>query len=253
MDVDGVAIASVISTAFAAGYCFSLFLKTDESYKVYLRKLVISAKEIADIMRLGIPSGIQAILHTYANLSVQIAVNSFGAVVVAGTSASTTVESLVYFFGSAMTASATTFVSQNVGAENYDRIKKGTTKILLFTAFGGMVMSLLVNIFAQPLLYIFTGDPAVVQAGLIRIRLVGSIYFTCGISDVIIAVLRAKGHAYFPTVVSFFFTCLLRVVWIYTVFAHFKTLESAYMVYLVSWLTAIIINYTFMKFDEKNQ
>ena len=247
MGVAGVSIASAISTVFSAIWLLCLLIKTDAPYKIRFKKLKIKKEELVVISQLGIPSGIQNTLHTIANFSVQVGINTFGAVVIAGCSAASNIDVLVWTFGSAVNTAATTFVSQNMGAGKNERVNGGINKILLITLLGGMFLSLLLCVFIKPLLSLYTTDPAVIQAGIIRNRTVGSIYFTCALSDVIIGILRAKGHAYFPTVVSFIFTCCLRVLWMYTVFAYFKTLESIYAVYLVSWLCTIAVNMIFLK------
>lgn len=251
MDVAGVAIATVVSQIISAILTLRKMMYMDEAIALNLHEVRIVRHKMARIMRIGIPAGIQSMVFSISNVLIQSSINSFGAVVVAGNSAAANIEGFVYIGMNSFYQAAQTFTSQNVGGKKYERISKVFWNCFIMVTVIGVILGLTARMFNRPLLEIYLpGNQEAIEFGVIRMRYVATLYFMCGIMEVISGMLRGMGESVMPMVVSMIGSCLLRIIWIYTIFASNRSLSVLYLSYPVTWVittTAHFICYLYVK------
>ncbi|MBS5547193.1 MAG: MATE family efflux transporter, partial [Lachnospiraceae bacterium] len=183
---------------------------------------------------------------------IQSSVNSFGSVAMAGNTAGANIEGFVYTAMNAVYQTNLSFTSQNLGARKYGRINR----ILLICQGVVMAVGMLLGFGAlaagNVLLQIYSSDPEVIRYGLLRMSIICSTYFTCGMMDCMVGSLRGMGYSVFPMIVSLVGACGLRIVWIFTIFAAWPTLTVLYLSYPVSWvITTAAHVVTFLKIRRR--
>ena len=245
MDVAGVAVASIISQYFSAILVTAALLRSRESYCLRLSQLRFHKTRTKAILSIGIPSGLQNAIFALANLFIQRGVNTFSATMVAGNSAATNADALVYDVMQAFYTACGSFIGQNYGAGKKDRIRR-TFLISTAYAFGaGLLLGLGLLLFGRPFLSLFTTDPQVMDAGMYRLTVMSVSYCVSAFMDGSIAASRGLGKSAVPMVIVILGSCVFRIVWVYTVFAWFGTITSLYLLYVFSWTitAAAEINY----------
>ena len=241
MGVAGVALASAISQCVSAGLLMWTLMRTEEDYGLRLRSLRITGSIAKKILRIGIPSAIQYAIFQFANLFVQVGVNSFDTVSVEGTAAAANADGLVYEMMAAFYTAGATFIGQNYGAGKKERILKSYFISTLYAAVLALVLGVSLVVFGRPFLRIFTNDPAVIEAGMYRLTIMGMSYWVSSFMDATLAASRGLGETTVPTVIVIMGSCVFRLIWIYTVFAFFQTITSLYLLYVFSWtITAAV-------------
>lgn len=240
MGVAGVALASAISQYVSAALLMKTLIKSTGDYGLRLRKLCITPGIAKNLLRIGIPSAIQYAIFQFANLFVQIGVNSFDTVIVEGTAAAANADGLVYEMMAAFYTAGATFIGQNLGAGKKDRILKSYFISMLYALVLSLVLGIGLVFFGRPFLSIFTPDKAVMEAGMYRLTIMGLSYWVSAFMDGTIAASRGLGQTAVPTVIVILGSCIFRLVWVYTVFAFFGTITSLYLLYVFSWsITAV--------------
>ena len=184
----------------------------------------------------GIPSGLQNAIFAIANMFVQAGVNSFDAVTVSGSSAAANADTLVFNMMAAFHTVCASFVSQNWGAGRYDRIRKSYHISMLYSFLVGGVFGIAMLLFGRQFLLLFTSEPAVIDAGMQRLKIMSFSYAISAFMDCTIAASRGIGRSVAPTIIVILGSCVFRVVWVYTVFAYFHTISSLYLLYFFSWI-----------------
>lgn len=242
LSVVGVALATVISQAVAAFLvCWTLMHETDAT-KLELQKMRLDLVLAWEIMKIGIPAGIQGMVFSLSNVVIQSSINSFdSSTIVAGNSAAANIEGFVYIGMTAFTQSTITFTSQNVGAGKHQAIKRILNVTLLLNVISAVLMGFLVWFFGEPLLNLYTNEPAVIEVGMIRLTYVALLLFLNGILDVFVSSMRGMGYSSLPTVVMILGICGVRLLWIWFVFPSFHSLEVIYMCFPISWTVTSII------------
>lgn len=239
MSVDGVAWATVISQYLSMVLTLLCLIRNkEESIRLTLKKLCIDGRKLGQIIRIGLPAGLQGLLFSISNVLIQSAVNSFGSSMVAASSAASNIEGFVATPMNAYYNAAITFTGQNMGAKKYDRIDKVAkicTMLVIVTwiVLGGMTM-----LFGRPMLSIFTSDPEVIRLGILRINVLMIAYFTCGIMNVFPGLTRGMGFSIIPMICTLVGACLMRIVWLVTIFAWFPTVMVLFACYPVTWALA---------------
>lgn len=235
MGVAGVALATVVSQCISAALIAQCLIRTDAPYRLVPGRLRIVPARAAMIAKIGLPAGFQGAIFSISNVLIQSSVNSFGSVAMAGNTASANIEGFVYTAMNAVYQTALSFTSQNYGARKFKRM----TKILLYclglVTLVGIVMGGGAVLIGRSLLGIYSSDPEVIQYGMNRLRLISGPYFVCGLMDTMVGGLRGMGHSIVPMFVSLTGACAFRVVWIFTVFAMNRTLQTLYLSYVVTW------------------
>ncbi len=241
MSVAGVALATIISQTVSACMVTALLVKEKGPLHLDLGHLGFHAGALGQILRIGLPAGLQSTVFSLSNVVIQSAVNSFGSIVVAGNSAASNLEGFVYTAMNAFAQAAVTFTSQNMGARRYDNLDRVMRNCLLCAAVTGLVLGGGASLLGEQLLHFYSSDEVVVTAGLARMHIICTTYLLCGCMDVLASCLRGRGYSVLPMVVSLVGSCLLRLVWIATIFRLFHTTTMLYLSYPVSWiLTALV-------------
>ncbi len=238
MDVAGVALATVISQCISAILVVMTLIKGSDGMKLELSKLNIHKDMFIKILQIGLPAGFQGTLFSLSNVVIQSSINTFGEITVEGSAAASNIEGFVYMAMNAFHQAAVSFTSQNVGAGRYERVNK-----ILLTALGavtvvGLVLGNMAYIFAEPLLGLYTKNPAAIEQGVIRLSIICTTYALCGVMDVMVGSLRGLGYSIAPMIVSLLGACAFRIVLLSTIFNidMFHKIETVYLSYPVSWI-----------------
>ena len=184
---------------------------------------------------IGLPAGIQGSLFSISNVLIQSSVNSFGSIVMAGNTAAQNIEGFVYVAMNSVAQTAVSFVGQNAGANKYDRVKKVILECLMLVTIVGLVLGKLAVLGSNGLVGLYSDNAEVIGYGVIRIKLICTLYCLCGIMDTLVGGLRGLGHAIVPTIISLIGACALRIVYIFTLFRIHHSLSELYLTYPVSW------------------
>ena len=235
MGVAGVALATVISQVISAILIVMCLIRSSGSYKLHLKKLHISKNKLMQIMRIGLPAGIQGAVFSISNVLIQSSINSFGSIAVAGNTAASNLEGFVYTSMNAVYQAALSFTSQNIGAGKIQRLIPVLSRCLACVFIIGLSLGLLTFLFGNQLLGIYSRDPQVIEYGLNRLKVVVTIYFLCGMMEVVCGSIRGMGASVTPTIVSLAGACGLRILWVFTVFPLNRTLFCLYLSYPISW------------------
>lgn len=243
MGVAGVAIATIVSQIISAVLVILCLTKLDGSCRLVLRDIKIYKDKLIIMIKVGIPAGLQGSIFSLSNVLVQSSVNSFGQVAMAGNAASGNLDGLIYMAMNSFYHASLAFTGQNVGAKKYDRIGPVLGICMISVAVVGIFLGTLLHTFGNTLIGIYSPDNLeVVKFGMIRLRVMGLTYFTCGIMEVLVGALRGMGFSMTPMLVSVAGVCGVRIVWIYTVFAMNRTLEVLYLCYPASWIVTLSIH-----------
>ena len=238
--IAGVAIATVLAQVVNAGLLTLRLARGTEEYRLTLRDLKLKGVYLVNMLRLGIPAGLQSSMYTVSNTIIQVAVNSLGTVVVASWAMSGKTDGLYWAVSSAMGAAITSFIAQNYGAGRMDRVKQCVRQGLIMAFAVTLTVSAGLMLSAIPVLRILTPDEEVVQTTYTIMSYFVPFYFTWVLVEVFSAVLRGVGDALVPVLLIGVGICLFRILWILTVFAHFGTLFSLCLSYVVSWIITSI-------------
>ncbi len=242
LGVAGVAIATIISQYMSAFLVLLCMIRSDASYHLSLKHLKISSQKLKQIIRIGLPAGIQGAVFNVSNVLIQSSVNSFGSIAMAGNTAASNIEGFVYTSMNALYQAATSFTSQNVGARKTERVVPVLFSCLGIVTAVGLVLGGIAIGFGNQLLGIYSSDPVVIKYGLERLRVVCLTYFLCGLMDVSCGSIRGMGYSVTPTIVSLTGACGLRILWIYTVFRADHTLFNLYLSYPISWFVTFVVH-----------
>ena len=231
----GVALASALSQYVSAALVVLSLVQRHESIGLHRNQLRITPEKSRQILSISIPSGCQNAIFAIANLFIQAGVNTFDAVMVEGNAAAANADALVYDVMAAVYTACSSFMSQNYGARKRERVLKSYLMCLGLSFGIAAVMSGVLVLFGRQFLSLFTKDVEVAEAGLIRLRVMGYSYAFSALMDCTIAASRGLGKSFVPTIIVIMGSCVFRVVWVYTVFAHFHTILSLYLLYIFSW------------------
>ena len=235
MAAAGVATASAISLYVSASLVMIHLTRRTDDCKVSLYKIRLHPRACKAVLMLGIPAGLQNGIFAIANLFVQTGVNSFDAVMVSGNAAATNADSLIYNVMFSFYTACASFIGQNWGAGNKKRMLKSYRVSLTYAFISGEILGGLLLVFDRQFLSLLATEPAVIDAGMQRIHIMGFSYaFSC-FMDGSIAASRGIGKSIPPAIIVILGSCIFRIVWIYTVFAHFQTISSLYLLYIFSW------------------
>lgn len=238
MSVDGVAWATIISQYLSVFLIMLYLYRCDGAIRFIPGQLRIDINKLKNIVRIGLPAGLQGLLFSISNVLIQSAVNSFGSVMVAANSAASNIEGFVGTTMNAYYNAAITFTGQNMGAKKYDRIDTvaKVSTVLIFTTW--IVLGGAVILFGRPLLGIYTPDKEVIDLGMRRMIIMMATYFTCGAMNVYPGLTRGMGYSVMPMLSTLIGACLLRIVWLVTVFAWYPTYTVLFVCYPVTWALA---------------
>ena len=248
MDVAGVALATIISQYISAALVLRCLMKEQGPLHLDLKRLGLKKQVVFRIVQVGLPAGFQGMVFSLSNVVIQSSLNSFDdAVLVAGSSAGSNIESFVYVTMNAFYQAAITFVGQNYGAAKCDRVDKVARQCVGFAVLFGLVVGNLAYFFGAPLVGIYApGESEVVRQALIRMSIICCPYFICGFMDTLVGVLRGLGSSMIPMAVSIVGACGLRLIWVATVFPLYRTPTCLYISYPITWMVTGLCHFLFL-------
>ena len=243
MDVAGVALATVISQVFSAVLTVAILMRESDDIRFVISRLRISAKRLWQIIAIGLPSGLHSTMFNLANVIVQSSINTFGPAVMAGSGASSAIESLLFTALSSITQAIVAFTSQNFGRYDYKRIIKAHIWGQVITYTFGLALCLVTVGFAEPLISMYADTPEEIAAGVTKLQMIGILVFVYTSSEIAIATMRGMGASLTPTLTSLFSVCGVRLVWIATVFRipQYHTISCLYFVFPLTYVISLAI------------
>ncbi len=241
LGVAGVAIATITSQYLSALLVVMALRRLHTPSRLSLRRLKIRRDDFIDIVRIGLPAGLQSACFNISNVLIQSSVNSFGAIAVAANTASGNIEGFIYTVMDAFAQAVLTFTGQNIGAKQYRRVPSILRVGLLLTLVSALGMGVLAVLFRRPLLHIYTPDELVVDYGAARMMIIALTYFLCGFMNNFSSSLRAMGHSLMPMLTCIGGVCGVRILIIYTWFRLVPSLTVLYLSWPISWLLTTLI------------
>ena len=236
--VAGVAWATVISQYLAMALMLLSLSRSPGVLRFRYKHLRLDREKLVDIVKIGLPAGLQSLLFSISNVLIQSAVNSFGSIMVAASAAASNVEGFVSTAMNAYYNAAITFAGQSMGAKEYERIDAiaRVSVILIFTTW--IILSGTTVFFGEKLLGLYTKNPGVIELGLLRLKVMMAVYFTAGIMVVFPGLTRAMGYSILPMLCTLVGACLLRIAWLVLVFNRYPTVPVLFAAYPVTWALA---------------
>lgn len=240
LSVLGVALASIISWIVTAAMALRSLIADGGTAKLEWRHFRIYSRELVDVLRIGVPAGLQQALYSVANVIISTTVNSFGPAATTGISIANNFDGILYQISMAPGYAVLPYISQNVGKGNIKRSKQAIIRAMGIVVALGATFGALSAIFSAELSSIMSSDPEVIAFSQQKMIIVSSTYFICGINEVMGASLRGLGKPIIPTVSTLIFMCLFRFVWVYLIFPLCPNLTFLYLVWPVGWTLSII-------------
>ena len=253
MDVEGVAIATLISQTASTVLVLRCLITTDSVYRLDLRRLRIQRDKLVQIARIGIPAGIQSSLFSISNLLIQSSLNSYGATVIAANTAGQNIDSLICVnFANSLSQASLSFVSQNAGAKKYRRVDRVTLICTVLAVAGTTALGAFAYIFGEQLLGIYTTEAEVIAVGIRRLGIMAVTRFLNGLMNVFSGALRGLGYGSLPAMVSLAGVCGLRILWLYTAYAAWPSLEMLWGTYPLTWgVTSVALGICYLVIRRK--
>lgn len=236
MGVAGVAIATDLSQVISCVLIIKYLMKTEDIYKVFLKKIKCHFKMAQRIISIGLPTGFQNMVISLSNVMIQAGINSFGEYAMAGTAAYMKVDGFNILPVTSLSLAATTFTGQNIGAGKLERVKKGLWVTLGMVILYTVTSSFLIRTFAKPILKIFTDDARVLEYGVLQAEYLCPLYFLIGIMHQLAGTIRGAGKSIPPMVIMLLSLCVFRVLWVKLAVPHFETIRGVFVAYPISWL-----------------
>ena len=237
MDVEGVAIATVTSQVISAVLVTRCLLLDDGDVRLHVKKLRIHGDKLKEIMRIGLPAGLQNCLFSISNVMIQSSVNSFGEVVIAGHSASNNIQGFFQCITMSMSSAALSFISQNLGAKKMDRVPKVMMVITGYLAVCGVAVAVIGMKWGHLLLGIYTKTPEVIEVGLMEFRYMLLPFFILSLMNTMASAVRGLGYSTTSMIVALVGVCGFRFIWITTIFQlpQFHNMPMLILSYPVTW------------------
>lgn len=250
MDVEGAALATVLSQCISAFLCGQRLLHTDEDYRVSLRDIRFDRDRLWEILRYGLPSGLQNSVIAIANVCVQSHINAFGAMAMSGCGAYSKIEGFVFLPITSFTAAVTTFVGQNLGGAEYERAKKGARFGVICSLLLAECIGVIFFLAAPLLIGTFTDTPEALQFGVDKARICTLFYCLLAVSHCLSGVLRGAGLSSVPMFVMLAFWCVVRVLFLTVTAQWIDSILPVNWVYPLTWaLSTVALSWYYCKVD----
>ena len=248
MGIFGAALATLLAQLVSAIVVIIMLIRAELSYKLDIKKICFHKNVLIAMLKLGLPTGFQAVLYSLSNMIVQSSVNSFGTDTVAAWTAFTRIDNFYWMVIGAFGVAVTTFVGQNFGARNFERIKKSVKITYFFTAMSSILLSITFYIWCEPLLLLFTNETSVISEGVYMFRHYCQYYiFFVGI-EVFSGAIRATGDSFIPTIITAIGICGLRILWIFIAVPASPLIVTILSVYPLTWfLTSFVFTIYYLR------
>ncbi len=244
------AVATVISQAASVVLCMAYLLQKGRIYTVDLRKIRFHKDILFEVISFGLPSGVQNSVIAFANVIVQSQINSFGRLAMAGYGVHAKIEGFVFLPVTSFNMAATTFISQNLGARQYERARKGARFSILAAVLAAEVIGILYYVFAPQFVGAFDRTPGVIEYGVMQARIVSLFYFLLAFSHSVAAVCRGAGKAFVPMFVMLAVWCALRIGYIMLVMRIFGEIRFVFWAYPLTWSISSVIYLIYYLFSD---
>ena len=241
MGVAGVAIGTITSQFISCVLVIRCLCKTDAIYKLYISKLRIKKYYLIQILKVGLPAGIQSTVINFSNVLLQSSVNSFGEIAMAGYTAANNILGFLYVSVNSVTQACMSFTSQNYGVRKFKRMDKVLANCAILSIIVSVVIGGGSYLLGHQILGIYTKQEDVIQCGMEILSISTIPYFLCGLMDMIPGSMRGVGYSAVPMLLSIIGTVGTRLVWIYGVFPEHRSLYVLFMSYPVSWGLTIVM------------
>ena len=235
MGVRGAALATVIAQGLSAGLAFFRLSRAEGAWRVTLKGLCLDKPLLKEMLRIGLPSGVQNSVIAFANVMVQSSVNVFGSAAMAGNGAFIKLEGFAFIPVNAFGSACTTFISQNIGARQFDRVKKGAKFSVMFSCGCAVIIGIVFFAFAPQFIGLFGKSPEAIASGVLRARICTPFYLLLACSHGIAAVCRGAGYSKVPMYIMLGAWCVLRVTYITIVTNLFHDISLVYAAYPMTW------------------
>lgn len=241
MGVAGAALATILSQTVSAALVVITLCRSNTAYQLHLKKIRLHFSLLGSIVRIGLPAGLQSVMYSVSNLIIQSGINGLGTDVMAAYTAYGKIDGFFWMMISAFGVSITTFVGQNFGAQNYDRVKK-SVRVCFAMAMGATLTLSAVLLTGGSLLYhLFTDDARVIEHGMVMLRLLAPVYFTYVCIEVFSGALRGVGDSLTATLFTLCGVCALRLIWLLVIVPMNYTLPMILYSYPITWTTTSVL------------
>ena len=239
MTVEGVALATIAAYIVSDILIFMSVLHNKDVH-IDFSRIKMDFVEFKEILFIGVPTGFQSAMYSFANTIIATVVNSFGAAATTGISIANQFDGILYHISCATSVAAIPYVAQNVGAKNIDRVKKTMVRAVIVTVGFGATFGAFSAIFSGQLSSIMSSSPEVIAYSRQKMIIISSTYFICGINEVMGGVLKGMGKPIIPTVATLVWMCLFRFVWVYGIYPLCpQNLTFLYLVWPIGWILSI--------------
>lgn len=249
--VEGVAIATVTSQGISAILSIIVLLKSDGYGKLDLKKLKIYLPELKEMTKIGLPAGLQGCVFSISNVLIQSTINSFAKKYMTANTIASQFDGFIYNAMYAIALACLAFVSQNLGVKKIDRVRTVVRESTALVTVVGLILGGIIILFSEQLCGIMSDDEDIIKIAQLRLYIMASTYFTCGIMDVLSNCMRGLGKSMTAMIVSLSGSCLFRIVWLKTIYLLNPVIEMVYIVYPISWVLTIGV-YMIMYFPTLN-
>lgn len=239
------AIATVISQAASVVLCMIRLCRPGEVFSVYIKKIRFHRDIFFEIIRYGLPSGVQNSVIAFANVIVQTNINGFGKYATAAYGAHSKIEGFAFLPITSFNMAITTFISQNLGARQYDRAKKGARFGILAGVLIAEAIGIAIFILSPKLIGLFDSTPEVIELGVRQDHVVTLFYFLLAYSHSVAAVCRGAGKAFVPMVVMLSIWCVVRITYIIIITNLFHNITLIYWAYPITWSISSVIYFIY--------
>lgn len=258
MGVLGAALATIISQAVSAVFVLYVLTHTTEIYRLIFANIHLDMRMLKRIIRIGLPAGLQSVMYSSSNIIIQSSVNGLGTDTIAAWTAYSKIDSIFWMIISAFGISVTTFVGQNYGAGKLDRVKKGIRVCLGMCIVVSIGLTGLLYVFGEPIFYIFTNDPAVLEKGMEILHFLVPTFITYVAIEIYSGALRGIGDSWIPMLITCGGICGLRVLWILFAVPLRNDITTIIFSYPLTWVVTSVLfiiyfhRYSRLKHQPKN-
>lgn len=253
LDVVGVGIATIISQFLSAVFVLWFLIKKDGPCKLHISKLKLDKQILKDIVKIGLPAGLEGTIFSISNVIIQSAINSFGDMVITANADCWNLEGFVYISMNAVVQACLTFTGQNYGANKRENIDITLLHSLALVCIIGLTLGLGVYYSTDYIMQIYTTNPEVIALAKERFQIVATMYCLCGIMDVLAGSMRGMGHSVAPMIISLLGACVFRIIYIFTIFQVYHERFVLYLAYPISWILTIIMQSIFFFVIRKKE
>ena len=247
MGIAGVGWATLIAQTISAVLTLLLLIKTKQEYKVTIKKIRFHKDKLIEIIRLGLPSGIQNGVVSFSNVIVQSNINAFGSLAMAGCGAYTKIDGFAILPVMSYSMALTTFTGQNMGAKKYDRVKQGARSGIIMSLLTTIAISALLLIFGEQVLSIFSDNPKVISYGLYMMHVLAPFYIFLAISHAFNGIIRGAGITTIPMIVMITCWCGMRMTWILASVPIFHDIGVVFMGWPLTWAASALWLFLYYK------